>query len=60
MRRVDLEGVVYRRMTLHPVHRRKYSVPAPNSLWHIDGYHKLIRYQTVALLIKACMVRCIC
>lgn len=57
MRRVDLEGVIYRRMTLHPVHRRKYSVPAPNSLWHIDGYHKLIRYQTAALFIKACMVR---
>ncbi|XP_028413842.1 uncharacterized protein LOC114536687 isoform X2 [Dendronephthya gigantea] len=25
------------------IYRRKYSVPAPNSLWHIDGNHKLIR-----------------
>ena len=22
--------------------RRKYSVPCPNALWHIDGNHKLI------------------
>ena len=27
-----------------PVYRRSYSVAAPNSLWHIDGNHKLIRY----------------
>lgn len=26
-----------------PSKRRRYSVPAPNSLWHIDGNHKLIR-----------------
>ena len=25
------------------VERRVYSVPGPNSLWHIDGNHKLIR-----------------
>ena len=25
------------------VHRRKYSVPTPQALWHIDGNHKLIR-----------------
>ena len=24
-------------------HRRTYSVPRPNSLWHLDGNHKLIR-----------------
>ena len=29
------------------IYRRKYSVPAPNSLWHIDGNHKLIRYKLV-------------
>ena len=23
------------------LHRRQYNVPNPNSLWHIDGYHKL-------------------
>ena len=27
-----------------PIHRRVYSVPGPNSLWHIDGNHKLVRY----------------
>ena len=29
------------------IYRRKYSVPTPNSLWHIDGSHKLIRYRLV-------------
>lgn len=24
--------------------RRKYNVPGPNALWHIDGLHKLIRW----------------
>ena len=27
--------------------RRPYSVPGPNSLWHIDGHHKLIRWRIV-------------
>ena len=26
------------------IHRRSYSVRAPNSLWHIDGHHSLIKY----------------
>ena len=25
-----------------PISRRKYSVPYPNSLWHIDGHNSLI------------------
>ena len=29
------------------VRRRKYSVPGPNSLWHIDGHHSLIRWKFV-------------
>ena len=29
------------------LHRRTYNVEAPNSLWHIDGYHKLIRWKIV-------------
>ena len=38
--RVDPQGVsLHRRQALH---RREYSVPGPNSLWHVDGYHKLI------------------
>ena len=27
-----------------PISRREYNVASPNSLWHIDGNHKLIRY----------------
>jgi len=26
------------------IKRRKYNVPAPNSLWHIDGHHSLINW----------------
>ena len=26
------------------IQRRKYSVPSPNSLWHIDGHHSLINW----------------
>lgn len=41
-RRVDPEGSIIRR--LHVLNGREYSVPSPRSLYHIDGYHKLIRY----------------
>ena len=43
--RVDPRGVQLRfRQVLH---RRHYNVPMPNSLWHIDGYHRLIRWRIV-------------
>lgn len=29
------------------VQRRKYHVPWPNSLWHLDGHHSLIRWSLV-------------
>lgn len=29
------------------VSRRKYHVPWPNSLWHLDGHHSLIRWKLV-------------
>ena len=29
------------------VSRRKYEVPWPNSLWHIDGHHSLIQWKLV-------------
>jgi hypothetical protein len=29
------------------LHRRVYSVFGPNHLWHVDGYHKLIRWKIV-------------
>ena len=41
MRRVDPEGSVMRRLST--INRRKYRVPAPSSLWPMDGNHKLIR-----------------
>ena len=41
MRKVDPAGSIMRR--LRALNRRQYSVPAPGSLWHIDGNHKLIR-----------------
>ena len=31
----------------HVVERRQYRVPGPNSLWHVDGNHKLIRWKFV-------------
>ena len=36
---VDPYGV--RNRLRQALHRRQYSVPMPNSLWHIDGHHKL-------------------
>ncbi|MEQ2242557.1 hypothetical protein ILYODFUR_036991 [Ilyodon furcidens] len=47
MRRVDPRGVLMRTLQLNPRRRRRYSVPEPNSLWHIDGNHKLIRWRIV-------------
>ncbi|XP_074519124.1 uncharacterized protein LOC141784985 [Halichoeres trimaculatus] len=47
MHRVDPRGVLMRTLQLNPRRRRVYNVPAPNSLWHIDGYHKLIRWRIV-------------
>lgn len=29
------------------LHRRAYQVDSPNALWHLDGYHKLIRWRIV-------------
>ena len=43
--RVDPWGVEQR--TQRIPHRRTYNVPGPNSLWHIDGHHKLIRWRIV-------------
>ncbi|XP_035984963.1 uncharacterized protein LOC110368072 [Fundulus heteroclitus] len=47
MVRVDPAGVYMRNFQLQTVRRRRYSVPSPNSLWHIDGNHKLIRWRFV-------------
>ena len=42
---VDPEGVHNRLRVI--LHRRRYSVPSPNALWHVDGYHKLIPWKFV-------------
>lgn len=43
--RVDPMGVESRKRRV--LHRRVYSVESANSLWHLDGYHKLIRWKIV-------------
>ena len=42
---VDPEGVQLRLRGV--LHRRRYNVQSPNALWHVDGYHKLIRWKIV-------------
>lgn len=43
--RVDHYSTVVRGRSA--VHRRVYSVPHSNYIWHIDGHHKLIRWRFV-------------
>ena len=38
---VDPEGSIMRR--LQSINRRRYHLPSPGSLWHMDSNHKLIR-----------------
>lgn len=45
LQRVDPDGVRARCRSI--LHRRRYHVPSPNALWHLDGYHKLIRWRYV-------------
>ena len=45
LRRVDPSGVQLRARRV--LHRRQYGVECPNALWHLDGYHKLIRWRIV-------------
>ena len=45
MQRVDPNGVSSR--VRQCLRRRTYSVPSPNSLWHLDDNHKLIRWRIV-------------
>lgn len=41
MSEIDPEGAAVRWRNV--VQRRQYAVEGPNSLWHIDGHHKLVR-----------------
>ncbi|KAI8478385.1 hypothetical protein Bbelb_438850 [Branchiostoma belcheri] len=47
MHRVDPVGVFLRSISLRVLVRRTYHVRGPNSLWHLDTNHKLIRYNLV-------------
>ena len=38
---IDPQGVASRWSAV--AQRRRYSVQSPNSLWHIDGHHSLVR-----------------
>ncbi|XP_057201282.1 uncharacterized protein LOC130561141 [Triplophysa rosa] len=46
MVRVNPTGAAQRALA-QKLHRRIYRVAGPNSLWHIDGNHKLIRWRIV-------------
>jgi hypothetical protein len=50
LRRVDPVGTALRWRLV--IHRRKYNVPTPNSLWHFDSAHKLIRWK---LIVHVCI-----
>jgi hypothetical protein len=45
LRRTDGLGQALRNH--QAINRREYRVPRPNSLWHMDGHHKLIRWGIV-------------
>ena len=45
IQRVDPIGIQIRHRTT--LQRRQYCVRSPNSLWHIDGYHKLVCWNIV-------------
>ena len=49
--RVDLEDVIKRCISLRTIQRRKYNVKGSNSLWHIDGIHKVIRLVAICHLV---------
>ena len=45
IRRVDYSGIHTRMRNV--LHRRAYQVNSPNDVWHVDTYHKLIRWRVV-------------
>ncbi|XP_052068134.1 uncharacterized protein LOC127707579 [Mytilus californianus] len=45
--RVDPDGCSLRSLERKNIKRRTYKVAGPNSLWHLDGNHKLIRWEIV-------------
>jgi hypothetical protein len=47
MNRVDRLGQGLREHVGKKKERKRYQVPRPNYLWHIDGHHKLIAWGIV-------------
>jgi hypothetical protein len=47
MDRVDRLGQGMRKQVGKKKDRKRYQVPRPNALWHIDGHHKLIAWGIV-------------
>lgn len=50
LRRLDPVGTALRWRLV--IYRRNYNVPTPNSLWHFDSAHKLIRWK---LIVHVCI-----
>ena len=50
LRRLDPVGTALRWRLV--IYRRRYNVPTPNSLWHFDSAHKLIRWK---LIVHVCI-----
>ena len=50
MRMMDPVGTALR--WYGAIYRRRYNVPCPNALWHIDGCHKLVRWR---FIVHACI-----
>lgn len=60
VRRVDPDGVLLRSLEIHVIRRRAYNVVRPLALWHIDGYHKLIRFANLNYFIQFDSKRLFC
>jgi hypothetical protein len=60
LRRIDGLGQELRRRVT--IQRRKYHIPRPNFLWHLDGHHKLIWWGIVihGLIDGYCRTVCPC
>ncbi len=43
-RRIDPISMAYRHSRRGTVQRRRYNVPYPNAIWHVDGHMSLIRW----------------
>ena len=55
---LQLNPEAVRMRSVNRLHRRTYSVAGPNSVWHIDGNHKLIRFVYISdSVIQVCSLQ---